>query len=253
VEAVHDARKRLKKTRSLLRLARPGLRKRDYRAQNAALRDAGRALSGARDADVMVETVEKLGERFAGHVPAKTFTAVRDRLAERAADQRADGHGEHAQRLRALAARTEHWSVRGEERDVLVPALRQTYARGRAAFALADAEPTAENLHQWRKRVKDLWYQERLLNDIWPGVMKAQAAEAETLSKRLGDDHDLAVLGELLDADDELQPLIARRRAELLDEVRALGRLIYAERPKAFGRRLARYLEAGRDRPVSLM
>src|SRR3954470_207419 len=253
VEAVHDARKRLKKTRSLLRLARPGLRRRDYGADNRALRDAGRALSGARDADVMVETVEKLGERFAGHAPAKTFETVRDRLAEDAAAQRADGHGEHADRLRALVARVERWSVRGEDRDVLVPAVRRTYARGRAAFARADAEPTAENLHQWRKRVKDLWYQEQLLNDVWPGVMKAQAAEAETLSKRLGDDQDLAVLGKLLDGDDDLQPLIARRRAELLEEVRALGRLVYAEPPKAFSRRLARYLAAGRDRPVSLM
>src|SRR3954462_5722584 len=85
VEAVHDARKRLKKTRSLLRLTRPGLRRRDYGGDNPALRDAGRAVSGARDADVMVETVENLGDRFAVHVPAKTFETVRDRLAERAA------------------------------------------------------------------------------------------------------------------------------------------------------------------------
>src|SRR5215467_12650468 len=61
-EAIHDARKRIKKTRSALRLARPGLPKRLYRAENAALRDTARGLSGARDADVMVETAEKLGE-----------------------------------------------------------------------------------------------------------------------------------------------------------------------------------------------
>src|SRR3954462_11066873 len=98
VEAVHDARKRLKKTRSLLRLPRPGLRRRDYGADNRAPRDARRALSGARDADVRVETVEKLGERFSGHVPANTFETVRDRFAVRAAGQLADGHGEHADR-----------------------------------------------------------------------------------------------------------------------------------------------------------
>src|SRR4051812_4637750 len=64
VEAVHDARKRIKKTRALLRAARPALRK-AFRAENRALRDASRELSGARDADVMIETVGKLADRFA--------------------------------------------------------------------------------------------------------------------------------------------------------------------------------------------
>ena len=42
VEAIHDARKRIKKTRALLRLARPGLKRKAYRRRNRALRDAGR-------------------------------------------------------------------------------------------------------------------------------------------------------------------------------------------------------------------
>src|ERR1700742_2668401 len=78
VEAVHDPRKRIKKTRSALRLARRGLPKRVYRAENAALRDTARGLSGARDADVMVETADKLGERLGGHVPAALFDTLRD-------------------------------------------------------------------------------------------------------------------------------------------------------------------------------
>ena len=46
VEAVHDVRKRLKKTRSLLRLARPSMRSRDHRRENRALRDRGRCCRG---------------------------------------------------------------------------------------------------------------------------------------------------------------------------------------------------------------
>src|SRR3954454_12297771 len=49
--AVHGARKRLKKTRALVRLARPALPRASYREENRALRDRGRALSAARDAD----------------------------------------------------------------------------------------------------------------------------------------------------------------------------------------------------------
>jgi CHAD domain-containing protein len=252
--AVHDARKRIKKTRAALRLARPGLRKRVYRTQNAALRDTARGLSGARDADVMVETAQKLGERFAGHVPGSLFGTLRDRLAQRR-DTEADA-GEAAGALRALAGGVSAWEVRGDERAVLVPALERTYARGRAAFAAADREPTAEHLHEWRKRVKDLWYQQQLVSEAWPGVLAAQAGEAKALSKLLGDDHDLAVLADLLDAEPGLadaaavvHELIDRRRAELLEAVRALGRRVYAERPKAFARRVERYLVA--PSPVS--
>ena len=49
--------------------------------------------------------------------------------------------------------------------------------------------------------MKDLWYQQRLLEETWPGVMKAQAKEAKKLSKLLGEDHDLAVLAETLRTD----------------------------------------------------
>src|SRR5581483_2794522 len=55
VEAVHDARKALKKARSLLRLSRGTLDRDERRRDNAALRHAGRELSSARDAEVMLD------------------------------------------------------------------------------------------------------------------------------------------------------------------------------------------------------
>jgi CHAD domain-containing protein len=239
VEAVHDARKRLKKARSALRLARPGMPKSKYRAENRMLRDAGRALSGARDADVLVETVEKLGEHF-----SVAYKLTRNRLSSRPRPELEPAG--HAGTLRALAASSGRWAIEG---DVLVAGIRRTYTRGRDAFELADRDPTAEHLHEWRKRVKDLWYQQRLLQQAWPGVLQAEAAETKTLSKLLGDDHDLAVLDERLEQDgdpQDLRELIDRRRAELLEAIRALGRRVYAEKPKAFARRLGGYLDAPR-------
>ena len=109
-------------------------------------------------------------------------------------------------------------------------------------------DPTSEHLHEWRKRVKDLWYQQQLLEALWPEVMKAQAKEAKKLSKQLGEDHDLAVLTDVLRSDpsldgDELLPLIAKRRKQLLKRMRKRGRRVYAEKPKHFARRVRRYVE----------
>jgi CHAD domain-containing protein len=241
VEAIHDARKRIKKTRALLRLARPGLSKRDYRRRNRALRDTGRGMSANRDADVLVETVEELAERFAAQYPKTFFAGVKQPLAAhaRAVRRQVDADA-HADALNGLAQ--DAWPLRDLDPEALASSVRRTYARGRAAFAVADREPTAAHLHEWRKRVKDLWYQQRLLEDTWPGVMQAQAKEAKKLSKLLGADHDLAVLAERVD-DDQLHALIEVRRAELLQRSRDLGRRVYAERPKAFARRARRYLD----------
>jgi CHAD domain-containing protein len=232
---VHEARKRLKKTRALLRLARPAIKPKAFRAHNRALRDAGRAMSGARDAEVMVETVDDLAERFPRQAK---FAAVRRRLATRV-DEAPPG----------AELPSAPWPLDGLTPEHLPQALKRTYARGRDAFKLADRDPTAEHLHAWRKRVKDLWYQERLLEETWPGVLKAQAKEAKKLSKILGEDHDLAVLSALLREDaklaalsGDLQELIAERRAVLLARARGLGRRVYAERPKHFARRLGRYV-----------
>jgi CHAD domain-containing protein len=255
VEAIHDVRKRLKKTRSLVRLARPSMRSRDYRRENRALRERGRVLSGTRDADVMIETIDDLAERYAGHAPSTLFDAIRGRLSERASRVREEIQAEiaaHGQALRSLRSRVDDWPLDAVDTAALVRGLSRSYRRGRDAFAQADASPTTANLHEWRKRVKDLWYQLRLVRDAWPQVIKATADEAKALSQALGDDHDLAVLAQLLVDDpevtaapsadrDRLLELIEHRRGELLEHSRERALRLYAESPKAFRRRLRTY------------
>src|SRR5260221_9375162 len=62
-EVIHDARKRFKKVRALLRLARPGLSKKFYDRENARFRDSGRPLSEVRDAKVLVEALDSVQKR----------------------------------------------------------------------------------------------------------------------------------------------------------------------------------------------
>ena len=55
-EAVHSARKDMKKLRALLRLVRGELGASVYRRENARFREAAATLAGLRDADVMLVT-----------------------------------------------------------------------------------------------------------------------------------------------------------------------------------------------------
>src|SRR4051794_40772557 len=254
VGAVHEARKNVKKSRALLRLVRPGMRDKVYRRDNRTLRDAARTVAHVRDADVMVETLEALHERFADEVPDKALKELRGRLQKDADKSRAEAGGEVgaelSEALEVVAGRVGDWPFDGAGWGVACKGVERAYRRGRRAFAVADDDPTTENLHEWRKRVKDLWYHQRLLRPAWPSVLGAQADEAHTLSDLLGDDHDLAVLADRLRDDpptedtEEVLELLERRRTELLAQVRALGRRVYAEKPKQFARRLKRYLRA---------
>jgi CHAD domain-containing protein len=260
VKAVHEARKHLKKTRALLRLVRPALGRKAYRRENDALRDAALALSGARDADVLVQTAGKLADRAAGRLPADVFEQLRDALAAEAAAAR--GHGGAAapdraaviELLRAAEMRVAAWPLDAADWDTVLAGIARAYARGRDAFAVARATPEPDLLHAWRKRAKDLWYHQRLLAPAWPELLGAQAEQAHVLTELLGDDHDLAVLtvrlgdgaaplASAVDAERvALLALVEQRSDDLRGAANQLGTRIYAESPKAFARRVGRYL-----------
>jgi CHAD domain-containing protein len=208
----------------------------EFRTLNRSLRDHGRALSGARDADVLVETVDLLADHNTRRVRRAHYAAVRGRLAQRTGD----APPEHD--LTGAVTQVDHWPVNDASPKTLTRALADTYGRGRTAFAIAERDPTTEHLHEWRKRVKDLWYQQRLLKRAWPDVMEALAGEAKALSKLLGTDHDLATLAGELPADDPLHPVIADNRRELQQQAFELGARVYAESPKAFRKRVRGYV-----------
>ena len=82
-EAVHDARRRFKRIRALLRLVRKSLGKRRYNRENACFRDAGRPLTEVRDAQVLVVTFEELTRRFAAQLSGQPFARVGKALLQR--------------------------------------------------------------------------------------------------------------------------------------------------------------------------
>jgi len=260
VTAVHEARKSLKKERALLRLVRESIPKRVFREENVRLREAGRTLSSLRDAQVAVQTVDGLADRFAGQLSEAAFKHVRDAVGTGA--PAADGDAPLQAAAAATAAEVEQarealdrWAGKADGWEAIEPGLARSYGDGRDAFDLARRDPTDEHLHEWRKRVKDLWYHQRVLNPLWSGMMAAQADELDELSDLLGDDQDLANLGAALRSDEsvsasiptDLDPfleLIAHRRQELLEGALILGSRVYAERPKAYVRRHRAYAHA---------
>ena len=249
-EAVHNARKDLKKLRALLRLVRAELGKSVYQRENACFRDAAAALSGVRDADVMLATLEKLELDEAVSGPLRqALEAHRLRTSGGGREQAA---AEAVEVLSEARARIVDWPLDDDSFDALEPGLRRMYRNGRRDWRAMRKERTTEGLHEWRKRTKELWYDHELLRSVWKPVMKAVASEAHELSDRLGDDHDLAILLDWAERHAEPTPelveAVERRRAELQEEAFELGAQLYADRPKVFIRRLERLYDASRER-----
>ncbi len=256
-DAVHGARKDLKKLRAILRLVRHRLGEKEYEKQNRCYRDAARALSESRDAKVKLETLEALAKRFPD-LPPGTLAAWREAL-ERDCDRTLEGTDEMTvfeaiELIEAGRDGIRDWDLGSGSWKLIDPGLGWTYKRGRRAMRRAESEPSEESFHRWRKRAKDLWYLLRILQPVWPEVLDASVDEAHRLADLLGDHHDLAVLrGDLAsrsfagEDSEALAAAIATRESELANAAFELGHRLYAEKPKAFRARLRAYWRAWRD------
>lgn len=262
-EAVHDARKRFKRIRAVLRLVRDGLGEKTYRRENTCFRDAGRPLTEVRDARVLLDALDQLSDHFAGQIAAGAFDTVRRALkANRRAVRRRVLEEDKALRgvtkvVAEARARVPDWRIRRKSWSALRLGLKHIYRSGARALAAASADPTVENLHEWRKQTKYLWHQLQILEPVWPQMMKELANQAHELTQHLGDDHDLAVLRETVTADPDafggdstletLLALIDRRRGELQQEAFLLGRRLYRDEPEVFTNRIKGYWKAWRS------
>jgi CHAD domain-containing protein len=250
-KAIHEARKSLKKTRSALRLVREDLKKSTRRDESAAMRDAGRRLSGARDAQVMLDTLAKVVHDSVPPPPAeevrtlqRELEARRDTLAEQLAGD-AGLLGEVAGELEAIRGRISGWRLRDQEFGSAVAGLEILYARGRDAMREALKAGEDEAWHEWRKRVKDLWYAGRILLPVAGGQLAGTVDDADELSDVLGNHNDLAVLLDAVGERFGLAAAIVMQRDALRRKAAPIGRRLYAERPKAFAARLEELLAAG--------
>ncbi len=248
-EAIHAARKALKRARAELRLLRDALGRSVYSRENAVLRDAARPLSRARDGKVLLARVEEIARRrgAATELDATTLEVVRRALRREhqgARDELADRPGvlrSQLESLRALLRRSERWPLRRRGLPVLGRGLKRTYARGRRALAAARAERSVVSLHEWRKQAKYLWHQLQLFEAVAPRSLRAMARKAHRLSDYLGEDHDLAVLHSEVERaihagrlnGDGLLAAIDRRRIKLQRRAFDLGSRLYRRKPRA--------------------
>ncbi len=205
-EVIHQLRKRLKRARAVLRLAEGLFKSSVLQGETRAFRDIARLFSDARDAAVLVQTLDELRQ----DEPDDGFLDLRRHLLERQGSAMSDLlHDEGpflsaAQLILASRLRIE----RAKTRTGPWTGLESIYRAGRKDFRALDDDATPEDWHDLRKQVKLLWHALETLRPIHPAVLNRRVETSEKLAKLLGREHDLFILLDVLG--DEATPAADR-------------------------------------------
>ena len=262
--SVHTVRKHLKKARAIVRMLEQELG-RDFEALSGRLRGAAHRLSAFRDADVCLETLDALRGRYPRVLtPAVAGSVHRALEAHR---RRARSRLEHAlpavlSTLRASAKPIARLVRQAADAEAVREGMDRGYRRARKAMeALGTTTLAGEPgdggdaaCHRWRRRVKDHWYQMRLLEGLDAHV-GSRVRALKRLETWLGDHHNLVVLDDLVQRSPSRfgpGPAIAavlgcidRRKAALERRFRDRGTSLFESRPAPFRKLIDRWWNAG--------
>jgi CHAD domain-containing protein len=251
-ERVHEARKRIKETRALLRLFRGALGD-AFDEENRRFRDASRELAPYRDATAVVEAIKALSPRTRETIGPRSMRTLRTFASER---QRAQFGDESALRTQFESLIVQLAGANERLAQALLPdntgvsiiedGLARTISTGKRAMTSAFKSGNDSDFHEWRKRVKDLNHQIELLIDVWPKVMIALENETSTLARHLGHHHDLALVAEVVHQTEgalggapemhRIDRMIVTQQKRTAALARPIAERIYTVRPRRMAR-----------------
>jgi CHAD domain-containing protein len=249
-DAVHDARRRVKKIRAIIRLVRPVLDK-EYRAVDRDLSTVSRLLAPVADGRGIVETLKEIEHRYPASLSKRALAVARKGVLRNGARADRDAHARGilkiaAGTLRSERSRVKRWRVRGEGFRAIAPGLEESYRRARRMMLVTWSKPKPSHFHTWRRFVKDHWFHIRLLEGRCGNHLVAYERRIEALDGILGEYHNVILLRDLLVTDESLPHeegarclrVVSRYQRVLCRHAEILGARIYTERPRRFVRRV---------------
>jgi CHAD domain-containing protein len=249
---VHEVRKHLKKLRAAMRLAIGQIGKNCHAQEDRCVREIGKLVSDLRDAQVRLQTFIELRDKASKKKGRQLFPHTEELLLLERESFSAAFAGWQSQaipQLEEVKARLMKWPLDCLNWKQICDAVCKIYRRGQRALAKTIDDPDPEHFHAWRKRVKDVWYQLRILQPLNRVVLEEMAHDAEVLGELLGIEHDLDFLWARLKKEcgdqrlarelAQLQKQITKRCKRLRRDALELGRRFYAEPSKAFAKRIS--------------
>lgn len=258
---IHEARKRFKRIRAVVKMLRFAMGDKWYRRENAFYRDMGKGLSAMRDQAALSEALDTLYVSGAGRLSSEVCVALQKQIEQLGAELEAGSVDleEAAQALEQHKAATTKLSDNKAQLKELMQGLQSTYRICSRLGNTIETHKGMETVHEWRKAVKFLLYQLELLIAAWPDMLDWWTGRMKKLSNDLGLWRDLGLLraaleeGKLVsDHSALIVDLIEEQRTILLDEAIYLGVRLFTESPAQFSNRLKGYWKKARKQAEAI-
>lgn len=221
-EAVHDMRVSIRRTRTLLKVARPLFGNFHTDAVRRAFVAVQKATGELRDEEALEETLAKIALKNAPFTAWRLRRKARERVMRRAVVRMLQS-GELTRARKLLHALVTLPVKPARDRDIAKFARKSVEQARKGVEAHRDAKTDdAEALHELRIAYKQLRYSIELFSDVLPIDITAAREPAVRFQKKLGEIHDLdvAVL------------TIARARGLLLHTKELATRALVTERAR---------------------
>jgi CHAD domain-containing protein len=247
-KAIYESRKAFKQLRAILRLIRSDVGDKFFEKLNQFYRNQSEKLAPLRDAYVVIQALDKLLDEIEDEQVLATAKAIRKALNKRykAVSRellKANGAVQDVvTSLESHRSSVESWPLKRLKFKNLASDLEGIYSRGQKQRRLVGKNPTTEAYHEWRKVVKNLWYQIRLLEASKPEDLNPYAENLKLLSDYLGDANDLAVLEAFLAEYEAMQSEAGKvflaslnaKQVALRASAKSLGKTVYKPDSRKF-------------------
>jgi len=200
--AAFSARKRFKKIRAVIHLAKPGIASGTSKNHRERWAELGRRLSELRDTRAMRDALSRLIEHYGQQLGENACIDAIAELEQRHAAMVDWADENHvlfegmAEEVGEAASQFETVKFESSGFDAIRGGLKKSYRQSLQRFTDAYRSDDAEAFHEWRKPLKRLWLQLRLFDPVWDEGLKDFALCVKALSDLTGEDHNLAVLRE---------------------------------------------------------
>jgi len=246
-EAVHEFRKSLRRADAVVALLRPALGKKASRGLTRRLRDVFRTTGAVRDAEILVAALAAMprsDEEEAGRRSLESELETRRAHALREAPAILEKAVAGLPRVTAAFEVLLDPDVGAHE---LESGLARSRRRERAALERARQSGASEDLHRWRKRIKELRYELELLASTGSPELEERERALADLARRLGSVTDAIALASAIERRrdesglvetpvllEKLRERIRQESGESLEK----GPDLFEKGPRAFARRV---------------
>ena len=204
-KVVHDVRVLMKKARAAIKLLRSSIDKDSFRREYGAFRETGRIMSTWRESTVH----RKLLRDFRKRHPA-LFIRVKDENVIRQLLETHDDQASSVEKIREdllkikdilhrSSSRLRFLNMKVTEPHLLTEELERSFSLVSDCYLNARHNPKDVNIHEFRKKTKDLLYQLFFLRSLNPKAVRSLEKRLDQLAQDLGKYNDYAVLLRTLD------------------------------------------------------